>query len=370
MKYSIFFILLLFGCSKNIEPKDILLNALTNTQKHQNSKFTVTIATKYLGDTTIYSGIKQKGTILKNENDSIINYIFEAGNDKVIGIDTGIISIDYSKSKAEILNNKQYKAKNEDYRNDISRTYPPITDNEKILKRVLDSTTVFTLLDSGNFYRVLTKTNTTLENKSNSPIKINSIEYIFTINKDNNIIEKYEEISKANFLGKPDKQHIIKEISDYSFDELDKKLFTSQNIEEFITIYTKDTDEIIDLSINENYKLDYNYHKKYTLLDFSYSSCYPCLLSIPIISNLHNDFNNVLDIVMIDFDDNEEKIDQLKKNYKIQYKILNDSTNEITNNYNIKVFPTLLLLDKDGNVINQYYGYSDDLYDVISQKLI
>ena len=114
-----------------------------------------------------------------------------------------------------------------------------------------------------------------------------------------------------------------------------------------------------------------NIKEDYILLDFWFTSCFPCLKSIPELNKLQDDFKGKLKIIGIDVQKEDAKgIKKFIKEKGINYDIATDYEKTIHNLFNIFVCPTWLLYDKTGKFINSYVGYSKDTYETISKAIL
>ncbi len=127
--------------------------------------------------------------------------------------------------------------------------------------------------------------------------------------------------------------------------------FSIINIKEeskFPALLLKNTD-----LINEKIYLP---NSKYTLIDFWFSRCKPCLEQIPQLKKIYKKYKDKgLNIISISTD-KTINIEIWKKRileYEIHWKNYLDENAEIAKSENIKIFPTLFLLDNTGNLIKR-----------------
>lgn len=103
-------------------------------------------------------------------------------------------------------------------------------------------------------------------------------------------------------------------------------------------------------------------HKgKYVLLDFWGSWCAPCIMEIPDLKKLQNDFKKKLVIVGLVCDDSREKINNAIKKHDIDWVQLFDDENRFPTTYGIKSFPTKVLIDDKGIVVKTIEGASEQI---------
>lgn len=111
------------------------------------------------------------------------------------------------------------------------------------------------------------------------------------------------------------------------------------------------------------------YRGKYVLLDFWGHWCSPCIKSFPKLKQLQQSYGDKLVIIGIAAEFAEDKskwIQTIKKNDLswIQVSELMSDKGEVNTQYNITAFPTYLLLDKEGTVLERTLTI-----DQIEQKL-
>lgn len=112
-------------------------------------------------------------------------------------------------------------------------------------------------------------------------------------------------------------------------------------------------------------------NERYLLIDFWYSTCFPCLKAIPSLNKLSSEYAGKLKVIGI----NSRKADfvtmqNLISKFSIQYDMVLDSTGFWRDSFKVEVFPTLYLYDTILNkVMFTEIGYKEDLFDYI-QKII
>lgn len=111
---------------------------------------------------------------------------------------------------------------------------------------------------------------------------------------------------------------------------------------------------------------------KILIIDFWYTTCMPCIKAIPHLNKLRENYKNHIEVVGVNpFEGKEsqkEKIEAFLKREPIDYPILFvDHT--ITEEYNVKVYPSLYIIGKDGKVKFSKLGTSDNLYEELEAEL-
>jgi len=105
--------------------------------------------------------------------------------------------------------------------------------------------------------------------------------------------------------------------------------------------------------IKVNWLTTKKYHKnKPTILDFWFTTCAPCVYSIPHLNNRKEYYKDRVNFVAVSFEDALTVTNFLKK--KELKALVGIDTSRITlNNYNVEAFPTTFLIDSK-NVVRWY----------------
>lgn len=135
-----------------------------------------------------------------------------------------------------------------------------------------------------------------------------------------------------------------------TWQELNQRLKASSSLllgKRFPNIFVRDRYE-------KKYSLSGLITQKYTLLDFWYSHCVPCIAAMPALKNIHNKFNKKgFDIIAISVDEIKYKSDWLKIiiEKELNWKQYWDINSKEAKRLFIDSFPTNFLLDSNGTII-------------------
>jgi thiol-disulfide isomerase/thioredoxin len=113
--------------------------------------------------------------------------------------------------------------------------------------------------------------------------------------------------------------------------------------------------------------------ERITVLDFWATWCKPCVTAIPKISSIHEEFSpkGVGFIgVNVDGPRNLSKVKPFATSMGIKYPVVFDPDQDLVNRFNINVFPTLLVLDKNGKEIFIHEGFNAGDEDLIKEELL
>ena len=104
-----------------------------------------------------------------------------------------------------------------------------------------------------------------------------------------------------------------------------------------------------------------DYHGKVVLLNFFATWCPPCREELPSVQKLSKQLAGkkfAVVAVAIDRDD-PGGIASFVKNNKYTFTVLTDSDNSVANKYGVSAVPTVLLIDRKGNIANRIVGGRD-----------
>lgn len=113
---------------------------------------------------------------------------------------------------------------------------------------------------------------------------------------------------------------------------------------------------------------------KLVLIDFFYKSCYPCMQALPALQALHMKYkDHGLIIVGIDpYDNKEDDIAAFLAKRGVTYTVLLEGK-EVVKEYRVSAYPTIYLIDKNGNILFIQEGYGkgteEALEEVIRENL-
>lgn len=112
--------------------------------------------------------------------------------------------------------------------------------------------------------------------------------------------------------------------------------------------------------------------KQLTVIDFWATWCKPCLASIPKINELAVEFQNkgvVFWGINVDSPRNQSKVKPFVRSMDISYPVFLDGDQELMDNLNVSVMPTLLILDHHGKIRFFHEGYQPGDEKIIREKI-
>jgi thiol-disulfide isomerase/thioredoxin len=100
---------------------------------------------------------------------------------------------------------------------------------------------------------------------------------------------------------------------------------------------------------------------KVVLIDFWATWCGPCFKSMPSLVNLYEKYKDQgLEILYLSVDEESDryKIPLVAKEHKLNFPVLLDGAAKTL--YNVKVFPTTIFIDREGNIRHRDTGFTED----------
>lgn len=112
-----------------------------------------------------------------------------------------------------------------------------------------------------------------------------------------------------------------------------------------------------------------DYTGKYILLDFGMMACYACMLAAPETRTLSEKYQNELNVIGINLDTRKELWEKVTKRDSITWINLSDGKGTfggIFSIYGIDVFPTYILIDPQGIIVERWISYESG---ILNKKL-
>ena len=103
-----------------------------------------------------------------------------------------------------------------------------------------------------------------------------------------------------------------------------------------------------------------DYRGKIVLLNFWATWCLPCLVEMPSMERLYNEFKDKgFTILAIDMQEDADSVSVFKEKYKLNFPILLDSDGSVGQFYGVRAIPTTYLVDREGYLIGSALGARD-----------
>lgn len=107
------------------------------------------------------------------------------------------------------------------------------------------------------------------------------------------------------------------------------------------------------------------------ILSFFAYWCKPCRKEIPILQNLQHQYADSIKIFLISSDSKKDKYNLSKfiEELEITLPVLWDKYGVVTKNYDVKVLPTLFLINRNGKIFFVKMGMSENFSEIIEGKI-
>ena len=100
-------------------------------------------------------------------------------------------------------------------------------------------------------------------------------------------------------------------------------------------------------------------NNKLTLIDFWEVWCSPCIASFPKVESLKNKFESELNVFGIVSEDYENAIKMVEKKGTTFQNLIGN--NELEKEFGVNSWPRYFLVDKNGIVQKEYFGFSEQI---------
>lgn len=115
---------------------------------------------------------------------------------------------------------------------------------------------------------------------------------------------------------------------------------------------------------------------KFVLLDFWTYCCINCIHILPELKKLEHEFPNQLVVIGVhsakfDTEKDPQNIREAILRYEIEHPVVNDNEMKIWNSYNVSSWPTMYLIDPEGNVVYLRRGEfkADDIRTILNEAM-
>ena len=378
-------LLLLFSSSISLsqeKERNVIYHSLAAIKAHKSIQYHLSYKFKFLDQVDTIS-FQNDVALLRQYNDTLIHgfFFFNIGDsiDKFYG-NGNFATVEKKKRKVELVKINA---------NNISNIYGNIY-SDAIWSYFLEPDKWIKLYDSTNTFKRLK--DTTILNMKCYKIQI-------AINRKDEFVENnILFIDAVNYMPIIHQRTIVYQgntqyseffISKYTFDKVPLTKFSIDQIpKNYLIDYgnktnKKDSSQLLETGsyapdiTGSNYQNNMNiesilFKSKVTILDFWYTSCYPCIKAILIFEKLKEDYRNNVQILGINNIDNTisgvQKLPKFLKYNEIKYPIILVDKSVIRS-YKISAWPTIYIIDKGGKIVFSQNGNSDDLYDKLKQTI-
>ncbi len=111
-----------------------------------------------------------------------------------------------------------------------------------------------------------------------------------------------------------------------------------------------------------------SFRGKYVLLDFWGSWCYWCMKGMPDMKEYYGKYSDRIEFVGIDCGDSEETWKETVEKEGLGWtNLYNGDGQKTVTDYAIEGFPTKILIDKEGKIVEIFVGESEELYEKLDK---
>ena len=109
---------------------------------------------------------------------------------------------------------------------------------------------------------------------------------------------------------------------------------------------------------------------KVVLINFWATWCPPCKAEMPSMNRLYNEIRNRgFEIVAISTDNSLSTVKDFLARNRIDFQVLFDETKSVTRQYHVFSMPTTFLIDRNGMIVEKFYGEEDWTDPAIRKKI-
>lgn len=124
---------------------------------------------------------------------------------------------------------------------------------------------------------------------------------------------------------------------------------------------------------NELVSLEELQGDKLTIIDFWATWCKPCTKAMPKLNDIYNDYKDQgLSVIGISCDGPRSigKVNLVARSMNIDYSILKDIDCEVMSENNFQVFPTLVIMNSDHEIVYVHEGFTSGDEKVIEEEIV
>ena len=111
--------------------------------------------------------------------------------------------------------------------------------------------------------------------------------------------------------------------------------------------------------------------EKAVVIDFFATWCGPCRKNNPLLDKFYKKHKDDVEVLAVDMESDIEMLEDFFSDEKnaVSYKILLDPKASVKEDYPFKFIPYMVIIDKDGVVINTHTGYDPDIVEYLEKIL-
>jgi thiol-disulfide isomerase/thioredoxin len=108
---------------------------------------------------------------------------------------------------------------------------------------------------------------------------------------------------------------------------------------------------------------------KIVLINFWATWCEPCKIEMPFFERLYQENKSRLEILAVNFDEDQQKVEQFAQEYGLSFPVLLDPGAEVQNLYRVRGYPTTFIVNEAGITSFHHIGLitEEQVFDSLSQ---
>lgn len=95
---------------------------------------------------------------------------------------------------------------------------------------------------------------------------------------------------------------------------------------------------------------------KFVVLSFWATWCMPCRAEIPILNSVFEELHDEGLVILGITAEEQSVVQDFLKDRAVSYPVIIDEYGSITNRYGVRAFPTLVMIDRDGRIVDRATG--------------
>lgn len=106
------------------------------------------------------------------------------------------------------------------------------------------------------------------------------------------------------------------------------------------------------------------------MVNFWASWCGPCRQEMPLLQQLYDRYKDMgFTLLGVNVDEEPAAADKMLKDIAVNFPVLYDSKNSVSEQYQVKAMPSTFMVDRDGNVRFLHEGYKPGYEDEYQQQI-
>ena len=106
------------------------------------------------------------------------------------------------------------------------------------------------------------------------------------------------------------------------------------------------------------------------MLDFWATWCGPCRQELPKLQEIYNTFKNQdFFFIAVNARESKDKVQKFVSDGKYDFPVALDADGRVTQEYGVRSYPTLIILDKTGTIAKVHKGYRPGMEKTVAEEI-